>query len=116
MTTYTKKFLSESTNGRGILVATLGTPGTLIHTVVDADDQMDEIWIYATNSSPNVVSLTIEKGGVTDPDDLIELDLAGRAGLTLVDCGLPLDGGVLVRAFASVVDVISIWGYVHRLS
>lgn len=116
MTTYTKQKLSGATNGRGIKVATLGTPGTLIHTTVDADGQMNELWIYATNSSGGVVSLTLEFGGVTDPDDLIELELASKLGLTLVVPGLLLDGGVLVRAFASVADVITIFGYVHHLS
>lgn len=116
MTLYTKKKLSESTNGRGIKVVPLGTPGTLLHTSVDVDGQMGEVWIYAMNSSSDIVQLTVEFGGVTDPDDLITLDLAGEAGLTLVVPGLVLDGGVLVRAFASVANVITIFGYVHHLS
>ena len=67
--TFTKEFLSGSNNGRPIKVAAAVTPGTLIHT---ADNSAkDEIWLYAVNNDTADRLLTIEFGGVTDPDDLI---------------------------------------------
>ena len=47
MATYSKAHFSQSTNGRGILVAATSTPGTLIHTAVAGTSDIDEVWIYA---------------------------------------------------------------------
>ena len=113
MANFTKELLSGSTNGRGIKVGATSTPGTMIHT---ADGTAtDEVWIYAMNTSASSETLTLEWGGTTDPDDLIEITLAASPGLTLIVPGLPLDGGVVVRAFAGTADVVTVHGYVNRI-
>ena len=52
----------------------------------------DEIWIYANNSSASDEKLTIEYGGTTSPDNLIELTISAESGLVLVVPGLTLSG------------------------
>lgn len=112
---FTKRPLSGSTNGRGIPVADDSSPGTTVHTAVAGEDDMDEIWIWATNSSDAPVQLTLEWGGTTDPDDLIAVTIPATDGLTLVAPGLLLQNGLDVAAFASVEDVVTLHGFVNRI-
>lgn len=114
MTTYTKLKLSGSTDGKGILVAATATAGTTIHTAHATD--LDEIWIYAVNSSAADVKLTIEWGEATAPDGNIEGALPAEGGLVLVIPGLLLTNSLVVKAFAGTADVIVIHGFVNRIS
>jgi hypothetical protein len=115
MATFSKLPLSGSTNGRGIQVAATATPGTLIHTAVSGTTDFDELWIYAVNISGSSVKLTIEYGGTAGPDN-IELTIPGESGLTLVIPGLFLNNALEVKAFAATTNVISLHGYVNRVS
>ena len=115
MTIFSKLPLSGSTNGRQILVSASATAGTLVHTAVSGTSSLDEIWIYAVNTSTSSVKLTLEYGGVTAPNDHIEITLAGEAGLVLVCPGLVLNNGLIVRAFAGTANVIALSGYVNRI-
>ena len=108
----TYNILSGSTSGRNIKVAATATAGTLIHTAVAGASSIDEIYLWATNTSGNGVKLTIERGGVTDPDDLDERLVPSEDGWLLVLPGAPLNGGLVVRAFAATADVINIMGHV----
>lgn len=116
MAQITKRLLSGSTNGRGIKIAAIATPGTLLHTAVTGTSDFDEIWIYVVNSSTTDRQVTIEFGGVTDPDDQVEFTVIAQDGLYLVIPGLLLNNGVVVRAFAAVADVLVCYGYVHRIT
>lgn len=116
MATFSKLVLSGSTNGRQIAVAATSTPGTLIHTSAAGTAGMDEVWLYAVNSSTSTVKLTLEWGGTTANTDHIELNIAGEAGLVLVVPGLVLNNGLSVRAFAATTNVINISGYVNRIA
>lgn len=119
MATYTKLTLSGSTNGRAIKVAATSTAGTPIHTASSSDTTYDEIWLYAMNTDTTARKLTIEWGGVTSPDDLIEVTIPAEAGLMLVVPGLPIRGNatpLAIRAFAATANVITISGYVNRIS
>jgi hypothetical protein len=106
--------LSGSSNGRNIKIAATATAGTLIHTASASD--LDEIWIYATNSSTSNVKLTIEFGGVTDADDLIEKTIPAEDGFKLIIPGLLLTNSLVVRAFAATTNVININGFVNRIA
>lgn len=110
----TKTLLSGSTNGRGIKVVATSTLGTTIHTA-DANDQ-DEVWLWAVNSDSTDRKLTIEFGGVSAPDDLIEFTVPAEDGLHLMIPGIPLTGGVVVTAFAASANVVMLHGYVNRIS
>jgi len=120
MATFTKLHLSGSTGGRPIKVAATETAGTTIHTTGTSSSNLDEIWIYANNTATADIKLTIEYGGATSPDDLIEITIPAEAGLVLVIPGLLLSGdGTSARtiaAFAATADVINITGYVNRIS
>lgn len=109
--------LSSSTNGRGIKIVQTATAGTAIHTAISGATSFDRVFLWAVNSHNAAVDLTLEMGGVTDPDDLITYDsLPVEAGRILVCDGYVLNGGLSVAGFASVANVIVISGYVLRYS
>ncbi len=114
MATYTKQLLSGSTNGRPIKVTPTSTPGETIHTA-HASDQ-DEIWLYAVNTDSTARKLTIEFGGTTAPDDLIEITIQPESGPVLVIPGLILSGGLIVKAFCATADVVLLVGWVNRIT
>jgi hypothetical protein len=116
MATYSKQFLSESTNGKGILVVQTATAGTTIHTAVAGTSGMDEVWLYAVNSSAATVKLTIEWGEATAPNGNIEVSIIGESGLMLIVPGLLLQNGLMVKAFAGTTNVIVIHGFVNRIT
>ena len=108
--------LSGSTNGRQIKVAATSTPGTLLHTCISGVSDYDEAWIWGTNThATDNVDLTIEWGGVTDPDDLLKTTLAAGVGLIQVVPGLILQNSLVIRAFASSANQIMISGFVCRI-
>ena len=116
MATFEKLILSGSTNGRGIEAVAVATPGTLIHTAVAGASVIDEIWLFAVNNDTITRTLTIEFGGVIDPDDHIEIEIPAQAGLYTVVSGLVLQNSLVVRAFASVAAAITVYGYVNRIT
>lgn len=112
--TISRQLLSGSTNGRGVKVAATATPGTLIHTAHAT--ALDEVWLWCVNSDTSVRKLTVEFGGTTSPDDLIEVAIPAESGLVLVLPGLTVTGGVAVRAFAATANVLNVMGHVNRLT
>ncbi len=105
--------------GLGVLVAATATAGTAIHTASATATTIDEIWLYAVNSSTSAVKLTIEWGEATAPNGNIELTIAAESGLVLVTPGLVMQGNAtakVVRAFAATTNVIVIHGYVNRIT
>ena len=119
MATFTKKILSGSTDGKAIKVAATATAGTAIHTASTTTTTIDEIWLYAVNTSASSVKLTIEWGEATAPDGNIEVTVLPEAGLVTVIPGLLLQGNAtakVVRAFAGTANVIMIHGFVNRIT
>ena len=114
-TTASLVLLSGSTNGRPIKVVATSTAGTLIHTATSTAGDMDRIYLYAANTSAASVKLTLEWGGVTSPDDLLEFQIPSESGARLIVDGAPLAGGLIARAFAASGDVINIIGRVIRV-
>jgi len=120
MATFTKTLLSGSTQGKGIKVAATASTGTTIHATGTSSSIIDEVWLYAYNSSTGPVSLTIQYGGTTAVDNDIKIDIPPTSGLTLVVPGLILTGtgaaANTVYAYAGTTNVITISGYVNRIS
>jgi hypothetical protein len=119
MATFSKQILSGSTDGKAIKVAATATAGTTIHTGSSTATTLDEVWIYAVNTSASDVKLTIEWGGVASPDDHIEYTVKAENGLYLIVPGLILKGNatpLVVRAFAATANVITLSGYVNRIT
>ena len=113
-TTFTKVVLSGSTSGKQIKVAATATAGTTIHTAHAT--ALDEIWLWAVNSSTTAVKITVEWGEATAPDGNIEVTVPGESGYLLVVPGLILTGSLVVKAFAGTANVLLVNGYVNRIT
>lgn len=122
MATYSKLALQPAGTtgtGLGILVAATATAGTAVHTASTTATTIDEIWLYAVNTSATDVKLTIEWGEATAPNGNIEYTVKAENGLYLIVPGLLLQGNAtarVVRAFAGTTNVIVIHGYVNRIT
>jgi len=120
MASYSKQQLSGGTQGTAILVAATASTGTLIHTTGTSSTAIDEVWLYAYNSSSSAVLLTIQNGGTTSPNNDIKITIPSQSGLTLIVPGLILTGngsvGASVYAYAGTSNVVTISGYVNRIA
>lgn len=120
MATYTKEFLSSATGeaslGPMIKIDSIssGAPKTLHMTNISSSIK-DEVWIYATNSGSVSANLSI----VFDNEEITS-SIPSKSGLTLVVPGLLINGdgnqSAVISAYASVANVISVSGYVNRIS
>ena len=117
MATFTKKKLSGSTDGQGIVIAATATPGTLIHTAVAGTGAaFDEVWLWVQNTSASAVKVTIEYGGPTAPDKNIEYTVAAEDGPKLIIPGFILQNGLTIKAFAGTTNVLVAYGYVNAIA
>ena len=116
MATFTKRIFSNATSGKGIKVAASATPGTSVHQAGSSDADFDEVWLYAYNSDTSAVTLNLEIGGSTDPDNVVSQSIPGKAGLYLVLPGLVINNGASIKAFASSGNKVVIYGYVNRIT
>lgn len=120
MATFSKQILSGSTQGKAIKVVATASTGTTIHATGTSSTIIDEVWLYAYNSSTGAVTLTIQYGGTTAVDNDIKIDIPPTSGLTLIVPGLILTGtgaaANTVYAYAGTTNVITISGYVNRIS
>lgn len=117
MATDIKKLIpSGSTNGRPIKVAATSTPGTTVHqsattTVTGCGDTMVAS-VYNSDTSDRTI--TFECGGTTSPDDHVKRTIP--AGET-VSVPLPMiNNNLILRAFASATNVLTVSGYVERIT
>lgn len=120
MATYSKALLSGSTEGKAIKVAATASTGTTIHATGTSSSVIDEVWLYAYNSSGGPIALTIQYGGTAAVDNDIKIDIPPTSGLTLVVPGLILTGtgstANTIYAYAGTTNVITISGYINRIS
>ena len=120
MATYTKQYLSASTNGAPVKVVATSSTGTTIHETGTSSSITDEVWLYAYNSSSVAVVLTLQYGGTASPDNDIKISIPSQSGLTLIVPGLLLKGTgsavTAVYAYAGTANVITLSGYVNRIS
>ncbi len=119
MATFSKSILSGSTDGRPIKVAATSTPGTTIHTGSATAATLHEIWLYACNTDTSAHKITVEWGGTSSPDDLIEVTLEPEAGLVEITPGLLIKGNatpLVVKAFVDSANVVNIHGYVNVIA
>lgn len=119
MPTYTKLPLSGSDGGRNIVVSVTATPGVTVHTATAsvAGGGMDEIYIWAGNTSSSAVNLGLTFGGGNNVQDQIQTRIpAEYNGLVLVVPGLVLQNGYVVTATASAGFKVNLSGFVNRIS
>lgn len=115
MASITKEFLSGSTNGRPVKIAATATPGTTLHTAPSGTTSKDEVTVYLSNTDTVERSVTVEFGGTTSPDDHMRF-LVPPGETILAVPGIPINNGLLVRAFAAAANVVTATGYVNRIS
>ncbi len=116
MATFTKVKLSASTDGKSIKIAATATAGTTVHTAHAT--ALDEIYCWVSNSDTSDRTITIEWGGVTDPDNLLvkALTIPANSGPILVVPGLILTNSMVFAIFASSANKIVATGYVNRIA
>ena len=113
-----KRLLSGSTNGMPIKVVQTATAGDTIHTAIagTTPGSYDEIWLWAYNGHTTNVTLTIEFGGASVPDQNIIVTLAAKSGLVPIVPGLILQNAKVVKAFASIANVVTLSGFVNQVA
>lgn len=118
MATYSRQLLSGSTNGKPIKIAATSTAGTTVHTAIAGTTSYDEIYLWLTNTDSAARTVTIEFGGVTDPDCLIvkALSLPANSPPIAILCGQVLQNGLVIGVFASAANVILASGYANRIA
>jgi len=120
MATFTKVLLSGSSQGKAVKVVATASSGTTIHATGTSSAVIDEVWIYAYNSAATATALTVQYGGTTSVDNDIKITVPPTTGLTLVVPGLILTGdgttASTIRAYAATANVVTLNGYVNRIS
>ena len=111
-----KRLLSESVDGKPILITKTSTSGDLIHTAVagTVDGTYDEIWLWAFGIGDASVVLTIEFGDTSGPPIIVVIP--AQSGMVPVVPGNILQNAATVTAFASDADVVAIIGFVNAIS
>ena len=121
MATFTKLALQPAGttgDGLGISVVATATAGTAIHTASATATTIDELWLYAYNDHSATVNLTIEWGSTASGQNF-KSGIVHQSGLLLVCAGLIIQGNAtpkVVRAFAGTASVITLYGYVNRIT
>ena len=109
--------LSGSTSGKSIKIAATATAGTTLHTAVSGTTTFDMIHLWISNTDTSDRTVTIEFGGVTDPDNLINkaFTIPAKTMKKVLE-GQLLNGGLTLAAFASSANVLLATGYVLRVA
>lgn len=109
----TKLKPSGSADGKPIKITAAATPGTTFHAAHAT--ALDEIYMYLSNTDTVDRSVTVEFGGTLDPDNhLVFIVPAGETMLAIA--GIPLTNSLSVAAFADAANVVTMSGYVNRVS
>lgn len=109
--------LSGSTSGKQISVTGNATGAAVtIHTCIAGATSFDEVYLYAVNTSAAAITLTIEWGGTTAKVDNKIMSIPGQSGDVCLVAGQRMNGGLLIKAFASTINEIQISGTVNRYS
>lgn len=118
MANFSRLLLSGSTNGRVIPVAATTTPGTLVHTALVGVVGYDEIYLWVTNITGTVATLTLEWGGVTAPGDhlVTTLSIPANSPPLPIATGQVLNNGLILRAFSGTASALNLSGYVNRIA
>ena len=117
MATISKQYLTgpiESLSGTFIGIGIVNPSGTVIHTSQTANS-IEEVWLWATNIHTSPVALTLEWGAKIS-GHLTKVTIPSQEGLFQIIPGFPVTSGVVISAYASVSGVVSVAGYVNRIT
>lgn len=116
MATMSKIMLSETPDGDGIEVTTaapIDGSDTLIHTAGSGTTNKDLVTLFASNDSDGAVMLHLKWGDTTDS---IKVPVPPREGLFVLTADLPISDSNTITASAETTSVITIFGYVNRIT
>ena len=120
MSTISREFLSESTNGSFINVIASGTPGTLVHTATNTADEVDEVWLWGVNNTGATASVAIEWSGTDDVTDIQQVGIPSAQGDQLLVAGKTIAGGLAIRSYTDAATAtssgVNIGGHVNRIT
>ena len=105
----TRIFLSESADGLPIPITATASVTQTIHT---ASTSVDQVFLWASNTTSGALLLTIEWGVDTGP---IEYDIPANTTDIVVE-GLRISDSDVIYAFAEASSGVSVTGHVNRLS
>lgn len=112
---HTRQVLSSSTDGRPILIATTTGSGDAVHTVSATSGVIEEVWLWASNTSASTITVDVYWGGTTDPDDKLRYRIDAGVTSTIVP-GISLQNGLTVKVRASVTNVCTVAGHSNILT
>lgn len=117
MATFSKIPLSQSINGKSVLLSLSASP-ILLHTTNIDTSYIDEIYMYASNSMTYDTVMTLYWG--TSSVAISNININAYTGLTTLVPGLILRGDGITGSsiYASVVNpsAVNITGYVNRIT
>jgi len=110
------KPLSGAPVGNGVIQLGDASPGTEVHTAtgVTSDDEVDEIWLWASNTSVADVVLTLEVGG-TGVANEIDVTVPANGAVPVLQ-GHPVNNGIAIAGYAATASVVNVYGFVERNS
>ena len=117
MAVIAKQELSAGTDGIGVKVAATASAGTTIHTAnnVTGTGEYDEIYLYATNTNTSAETLVVEFGGTTAVTNEIR-HIVQPSETVLVVPGLILQNSLVVKAYSTTANKVTIHGFVNRIT
>ena len=111
---FTKVLLSGSTAGEPIDLASTSVE-TTIHTAVNASSQIDEIWLWASNTTTTNQMLRIQWGS-TVVAKRSQQTIPAQSGWILVAPGLCMSSGEVSALSTATASDVHIMGFVNRIS
>lgn len=113
---YSLLIASGSTNGLGVKVTGTNSAGAVtVHTAVTGTTDFDLVTLEAYNDDTVPITLAIEFGGTTDPDNVIRVEIPPRQGPIPVITDLPLRNGLVVKAFAGTANKVIVYAKIKRV-
>jgi hypothetical protein len=113
MATFSKQLLTNSTNGKQILVTSSVAPGDFIHIASNSSTTIDEVFLYGINNSSIPVTASVLWGN-TGSIDTIQTTLPALSGRVQIADGRLLANGLSIRAY-STGNSCSFDGFVNRI-
>lgn len=114
-----KRKLSGSTDGKAVkVVATAVGAATTIHQAQAGQVAgcFDEIWLYAVNNDSVARTLYVCWGGIAG-EDIVAVTLNPQSEVPICAVnGWLLQNVLYVKAYASAANVVSVHGFVNRIT
>ena len=114
MATYTKVILSGSTAGEPIDLSSTSAE-TTIHTAANASSTLDEIWLWAANTTTTNQMLRVQYNS-TLATKRAQQTIPAQGGWILVCPGVIMSSGVITALSTATASDVHIMGYVNRIS